>query len=166
MELSAAAKWVEKCVRLAFDGVTLGCGMGLRESDAHDDGAAPEAIAAARRADEEQSWDLISLEDLHRYGAFGWGYLDAESLRFHLPAFILADLNDASDGDLPHRLIEPSRQRDRLYSLLNLDQRMAVREFLLYTLSDSFYDPQQPMIRRGLDGLWAVDRIAEASEPE
>jgi hypothetical protein len=43
---------------------------------------------------------------------------------------------------------------------------MAVREFLLYTLSDSFYDPQQPMIRRGLDGLWAVDRIAEASEPE
>jgi hypothetical protein len=30
------------------------------------------------------------------------------------PVPFLADLNDASDGDLPHRLIEPSRQRDRL----------------------------------------------------
>lgn len=166
MELSAEARWVEKRVRRAFDGVTLGCGIGLREADAHDDWATPEATAAARRADEKQSWDLISFEDLHRYGEFGWFFLDAESLRFHLPAFMLADLNDASNGDLPYRLVEPSRQRDRLYSILNLDQRMAVREFLFNTLSDSFYDREQPMIRRGLDGFWAVDRIAEASEPE
>jgi hypothetical protein len=164
MELSAAARWVEKHVRLAFDGVTLGCGMGLREADAYDDRASPEARAAARRADEKQSWDLISFEDLHRYGEFGWFYLDAESLRFHLPAFILADLNDESDGNLPRRLIEPSRQRDRLYSILNLDQRMAVREFLLNTLSDSFYEPQQLMIRQGLDGFWAVERISEGHE--
>ena len=161
MELSAAARLVEKHVRLAFNGVTLGCGTGLREADAHHDRATPEARAAARRADEKQSWDLISFEDLHRFGECGWGYLDAESLRFHLPAFILADLNDESNGDLPYRLVAASRQRDRVYAILNREQRMAVREFLLNTLSDSFYDPEQPMIRQGVEGFWAVERIAK-----
>jgi hypothetical protein len=159
MEFSAAAKSVEQYVRAAFGGVTLGCGIGLREADACDDGMTPEGRSAVRMEDEKLSWSLISFEDLHRHGQFGWAYLDAESLRFHLPAFILADIYDESDGDLPRRLIEPSPQRDRLYSILNADQRMAVRKFLLFALTDSFYDSEHELIRQGLEGCWSPNRI-------
>ena len=74
----------------AFDGVTLGKGMGLCESRVMDDLcglATKEDRNIARQSDELNDWRRISDENIES-NPYGLCYMDGEGLRFHLPVYM------------------------------------------------------------------------------
>ena len=78
-------------IRDAFAGVTLGNGVGLREANGLDDYADSRTLAAYRSQDEKLDWSAISAADLDDC-ASSLGFFDADGMRFHLPAYLVADL--------------------------------------------------------------------------
>ena len=105
-------------VREAFAGVTLGGGVGLSEAQALDDYANNEV----RAGDEKNDWAAIPVEDLNRHSGSP-AFLDAEGMRFHLPAYMTADL----DGDYRHEFAPYLCGCQEKFSLLTLLQRNAVK---------------------------------------
>ena len=112
-------------VREAFAGVTLGGGVGLSEAQALDDYASNEVRAACRAGDEKNDWAAIPLKDLNRHSGSP-AFLDAEGMRFHLPAYMIADL----DGDYRHEFAPYLCGRQETFSLLTPLQRNAVEAYL------------------------------------
>lgn len=112
-------------VREAFAGVRLGGGVGLSEVQALDDYASNEVRAACRAGDEKNDWAAIPLKDLNRHSGSP-AFLDAEGMRFHLPAYMIADL----DGDYRHEFAPYLRGRQETFSLLTPLQRNAVEAYL------------------------------------
>src|SRR5436190_8367262 len=89
----AAAQEVCRAIEAAFAGVTLGGGVGLQEAQGLDDYADDETRAAYRADDEKDDWHRIPAEALQRCNS-SLSFFDAEGMRFHLPAYLLADLRD------------------------------------------------------------------------
>ncbi len=112
-------------VREAFAGVTLGGGVGLAEAQALDDDASNEVRAACRAGDEKSDWAAIPLRDLNRHSGSP-AFLDAEGMRFHLPAYMVADL----DGDYRHEFVPYLCGCQETFSLLTPLQRNAVEMYL------------------------------------
>ena len=78
-------------VRRAFQGVTLGKGVGLRQGQGLDDYADERTLASYRAQDEKHDWSAIPVADLDRcYSSLS--FFDADGMRFHLPAYLIADL--------------------------------------------------------------------------
>ena len=135
-------------VREAFAGVTLGGGVGLSEAQALEDYASNEVRAACRAGDEKSDWSAIPLKDLNRHSGSP-SFLDAEGMRFHLPAYMIADL----DGDYRHEFAPYLRGCQERFSLLTPLQRNAV-EMYLRAISEKENPPSyQDDIERAL-GEW------------
>lgn len=148
---------IEKLIREAFRGVTLDDGIGLREGCGLDDYADSTTLAAYRAQDERDNWESLSVEDLDAYST-SLSYFDSKGMRFHLPAYLINELND---GNRAYSLIfhlTHIAADDQRFRLLTRDQRTAVREFLIYTLS-TFEEPQLsfegPLIERALKDVWS-----------
>ena len=94
MSSSDDAKRVANIVRAAFAGVTLGDGIGLRQANGLDDYADSQTLAALRRQDEKYDWQAISFEDLDHFSC-SLSFFDAEGMRFHLTAYLVAVLAGA-----------------------------------------------------------------------
>jgi hypothetical protein len=78
-------------VRSAFQGVTLGKGVGLRQGQGLDDYADERSLATYRAQDEKLDWSAIPVADLDQcYSSLS--FFDADGMRFHLPAYLVADL--------------------------------------------------------------------------
>lgn len=138
----------------AFAGVTLGNGVGLRESHALDHYEDQETCASIRACDEKQDWRSLSIEYITSQGG-GMAFFDAEGMRFHLPAFLLADL-ETSEGSLVADYL--SRLSDHVcwqLSLLSERQRHAVRAWLEFVLEDTTEASERRSIRRALEGFWS-----------
>jgi hypothetical protein len=147
----AAAQEVGRAIETAFAGVTLGNGVGLREAQGLDDYADAATCAVYRANDEKDDWHRIPSEALqHCHSSLH--FFDAEGMRFHLPAYLLADLRDDSGIDLDFSLTQTINY-DR-FSLLSDIQRRAVRSFLLHLLDDPDYQFGRPQIIRALDDYW------------
>ena len=86
-------------IQQAFSGVTLGNGIGLSEGNAMDDYAPAEERARCRKQDEQTHWHKIPVELLNQYYV-ALCYFDPEGMRFHLPAFLIADLQGQFRFDL------------------------------------------------------------------
>ncbi len=140
-------------VRAAFRGVTLGDGVGLREARGLDDYADSETLAAYRAQDEKTDWSAISVEDLNYFGD-SLSFFDAEGMRFHLPAYLAADLQGALSGDVLFHLVYFEDSALTRFEKLTDSQRHAVREFLLLRLSDPNREFVHPMIERALSEFW------------
>lgn len=112
-------------VRAAFAGVTLGGGVGLSEAQALDDYASNEVRATCRAGDEKNDWAAIPPGDLNRHSGSP-AFLDAEGMRFHLPAYMIADL----DGDYRHEFAPYLCGCQERFSLLTPLQRTAVEVYL------------------------------------
>src|SRR5688500_17196676 len=78
-------------IREAFAGVKLGNGIGLQEAQGIDDYADKETCARYRAGDEKEDWTRIPAEELSRCNS-SLSFFDAEGMRFHLPAFLVAEL--------------------------------------------------------------------------
>jgi hypothetical protein len=69
-----------------------------------DDYYSREATAQFRRKDEKDNWQKISSNDLNRCNSSP-SFFDAEGFRFHLPAYLIAELQGRDEYDFIPRLI-------------------------------------------------------------
>lgn len=138
--IAAAEAWLSKChradelielVRRAFAGVELGAGIGLRESDGIDDYAGPEELARLRADDEKHDWQRIPA-DLLNFCHAAPSFLDATGLRFHTPAFLVAELKGEFQHDFIGRLIDGSYSATDFPRLLTNDQRAVIIECIRF----------------------------------
>jgi hypothetical protein len=109
----------------AFTGQKLGGGIGLLEANAIDEYASLEERAIMRQQDEHYDWKRIEVERLNECYAAPT-YFDAAGFAFHLPAFLIAELNDQYDFSFIDRLIDYDTNPTDWDANLTIEQREAV----------------------------------------
>ena len=129
------AQQVCQAIETAFSGVTLGNGVGLTETQGLDDYADAVTLAGYRANDEKDDWHRIPVEALNQCNS-SLSFFDAEGMRFHLPAYLLADLHGDYGFGITFRLTNLSDHCLTQFALLSPAQRAAVRAFLLHRLGD------------------------------
>ena len=137
-------------IREAFAGVKLGQGVGLMQAQGLDDYADDKTLAAYRAQDEKDDWSRIPVEKLNQCYSSP-SFFDAEGMRFHLPAYLIADLRGEYGFGMTFALTHKVDCLSR-YTLLDPAQRAAVRAYLLFMASDDDFGRRD--IRRALDGYW------------
>jgi hypothetical protein len=152
LERSAAAQEVSRTIEAAFAGVTLGGGVGLQEAQGLDDYADAATCADYRANDEKDDWHRIPAEALNHCNS-SLSFFDAEGMRFHLPAYLLADLRGDYGFGMAFCLTQTS-DYDHYFNLLSDAQRSAVRAFLLHIRDDPEYEFDRPHIVRALNEYW------------
>lgn len=154
-ERGRKAEAVCETIRAAFAGVVLGNGVGLTEAAiGHDSNADDDVLAALREKDEQLDWRKISYADLNLHHC-SLSFFDADGMRFHLPAFLIADLQGESYDDISFRLTDKSGFYFDKFSILTEVQRAAVRDFLRFIGTDEehgYYG--DPEITGALEGYW------------
>jgi hypothetical protein len=110
-----------EAVRRAFDGVLLEDGIGLQEAAGLDDYAGPDELERLRASDEKVDWRRISPNLLCRCEAAP-SYLDAKGMRFHVPAFIVAELSGLIENGFISRLIRGSYSAKDFPRMLTQEQ--------------------------------------------
>lgn len=136
-----------KSIYDAWEGVELGNGTGLWEARMIDDYYPPEHpdYIRVKNKDERKDWKKLLPIFLHpekpeNYVSDTWIFMDAEGARFHLPLFLIQEVEVSSILDL-HPLIStlthevPSIYSDRL-KILSSQQRQVVLEFLDFQIAD------------------------------
>lgn len=146
----------------AFHGVTLGNGIGLLEGQGLDDYEDEATRKAYRERDEKHDWDRIPVEVLNRCQS-SLSFFDAEGMRFHLPAFIIAELNGESDVGCVFHLTHLDDYAMSKLASLSSGQRKAVREFLLFLRDAPDYEFDRPQIERALSEYWNNDETQPKS---
>jgi len=150
--MNAKRERVASLIRDAFHGVTLGNGVGIWEGRALDDYADGHGIAAARQRDERMDWSAITIDDLSECES-SLSFADAEGVRFLLPAFLLAQLEDSLPAGVTFDLTRRHRPEEH-FATLSPAQRTAVREFLLVLRDEPNYAYYRADIDRSLGTLW------------
>ncbi len=133
-------------IRDAFQGCTLGRGVGLYQGVGIDDYEDEEELQRLRSNDEQYNWDAILVKRLNQcYSSLS--FFDAEGMRFHLPAFMISEIMGSSgNADIIFHLtsfVTAETQEAEAYSkakfaALNKQQREAVGLFLLYCLDEEY----------------------------
>jgi hypothetical protein len=149
----AEGQEVSRTIESAFAGVTVGNGIGLQEGQGLDDYEDAATCSRYRANDEKEDWHRIPAEALNRCHS-SLCFFDAEGMRFHLPAFLLADLRGDYRMGMASRLTQRWERFEMQFSLLSLDQRRAVRAYLLHIADDPDYQFDRPDILRALDDYW------------
>ena len=156
---------VESLCRLideAFDGVVLGDGIGLWEAQGLDDYDDKETCAKYRAKDEKEDWRKISAADLNTCYSSP-SFFNAAGFRFHLPAFMKAELRGEYSFDFSYSLIFFECLKHDRYGLLKPPQRMAVREFLLFQIEDGAGGSDRPAIETALAEYWTEESCKSVS---
>ena len=123
-------------IRAAFAEVVLGDGIGLHQAEAMDDYATEFTLLKLRPSDEALDWSRLNLDDLNKCSS-ALAFFDAKGMRFHLPAYLAAELNKTLTVDLMFHLIyDNDYARDR-FSFFTAEQRSVVAEYLEYCLTDA-----------------------------
>jgi hypothetical protein len=141
-------------IRDAFRGVVLGSGVGLFEGRALDDYADAATRTACRDEDERHHWEDIPVEDLNHYDS-SLSFFDAEGMRFHLPAYLIAELEGTYRASMVFYLTECDFETlMQKLVLLSKAQREAVREFLMFVVDQPEHKSDRAAIRRALGEYW------------
>jgi hypothetical protein len=147
---------VAEMVRQAFRGVTLGDGVGLRQAEGMDSYENAARLAALRSEDEKLDWRRIPASDLNIY-CNSLSYLDAEGMRFLLPAYLLAELDDELHIEFIFHLTFTGFGAMSRFHLLDAAQKSAVRAFLELRLNETKSDaPDYEMIKSAVETFWAA----------
>ena len=109
----------------AFASLSLGDGTGLLEANGLDDYATKDELAKLRSSDEHTDWRRIDVDTLNRCHA-ALTFMNARGFIFHLPAFLIAELNDSFDYGIIDHLFEPNRLPNDWIPLLDNAQRNAI----------------------------------------
>jgi hypothetical protein len=140
-------------IRTAFRGVVLGDGVGLLEGQGIDGYANEATCKAYREQDEKENWNAIPSEHLNEcYSSLS--FFDAEGMRFHLPAFLLAEIEGTFKGDVLFHLTELNDYSKNQFSILSNAQKTAVRNYLLFVREDSRYEFDRTRIDHALETYW------------
>lgn len=157
MERGREAAAICERIREAFRGVTLGNGVGLQEARGLDDYEDEETCAKWRLEDEKDDWTRISNHCLNVFNS-SLSFFDAEGMRFHLPAYLIADLSGEYGYGMAFCLTHSSDYTDQQFKLLSAPQRRAVREYLRFILEEPSYEFERPDVERSLLGRWHETR--------
>jgi hypothetical protein len=144
-------------IRVAFKDVVLGRGIGLIEGRAIDDYEGRNTRRAFRERDEKMDWEAIPVERLNKYYS-SLSFFDAEGMRFHLPAFMKADImEEASNGMIIFHLTHLDDSKKEKFALLSSAQRAAVCDYLRF-IQESDEEFDWPEIGQALKTFWEVDK--------
>lgn len=132
----------------AFAGVTLGTGVGLMQAQGLDDYESAEQCALYRRDDEKEDWRKIPSEKLRACNSSP-SFFDAEGLRFHIPAYMIAELKNEYDFGLAGS--SATRLSDERLRIFTPEQRETVRLFLLHALTKPGNSFSRPRIQEALN---------------
>jgi hypothetical protein len=148
-------------IESSFAEVTLGDGMTIHQREVVDDYGSREEFDAARHLDNEQRWQDIPDSKIEKFGT-SLTFLDPESIRYHLPAFMRHVLrNWIETKNINNEMVlyaldggpEPSGYHSESFSLLTPEQKFATADFLqLITMVDNTY---ARYAQRGLSRGWA-----------
>ncbi len=129
------SNWVQNCaprvdeviarISAAFAGTKLGDGIGLFEANGLDDYASDEALRRLRASDEKLDWKRISAADLSRCYCSP-SFFDPQGFVFHLPAFLIAELNDQHPYGFIDRLYRMEEHPEGWRTLLTGEQLDAI----------------------------------------
>ena len=140
-------------IKEAFAGIVLGRGIGLYEAQAIDDYETQEVQKQRREQDEKSNWTSIPSEVLQRcHGSLS--FFDADGMKFHLPAFIVGSLKCEVDDPLFHLLQTGEFMESRMKTLTEI-QKKAVREYLIWCLSEEQFEFDYKNIQTALAGYWS-----------
>lgn len=139
-------------IKSAFAEVTLGEGIGLWQAQAIDDYETEAVQKRNRSRDEKEEWSRLSCEDLQRCHS-SLSFFDAEGMRFHLPAYIVASLENQVDDPLFHLTQLNDYAKSKL-TALNTVQRQAIVMYLTWCLDQAEYEFDHPAIRMALRQYW------------
>lgn len=137
-------------VTQAFAGVTLGDGIGLLEAQGLDDYVDDKTLAAYREKDEREDWSALGRDDLARYNS-SLSFFDAKGMRFHIPAFLLA----AMDDDAFDLVVTLTYTADERFALLTPSQRKVIRDYLMFIEQEHAHASDRERIQTALSGYWA-----------
>ena len=143
---------LKRQIEAAFAGVKLGSGIGLYEAQALDGYATEAKQAKCRERDESENWQAISVQRLNECNS-SLSFFDAEGMRFHLPAFLLADLDGTFDFDMDFHL---TRCPDERFILLNSAQAQAVQDYLRFIEDEPDYASSRADIRHAIEEYWVA----------
>jgi len=139
----------------AFRGVQLGSGIGLWEGEAIDDYKSDGEQTIERLKDEKLDWSRIPADALYRCDA-SLCYMDAEGVRFHLPAFMVAEIDGKTNSGPVFHLTSLDDYALAKFELLTEQQRFAVIAFLRWCLESRDYEYCYKNIGRALNEYWDV----------
>ena len=137
----------------AFKDVKLKDGIGLWEAQAIDDYESKDDQIIARKKDIKDDWLKLSNGDLFHCDSI-LSYFDAQGMLFHLPAFIIAELNDKLNIGPILPLTSLAISNPDIFKLLNANQKHCVAMFLEWCAAQPEYDFDKPDIERALQGYW------------
>jgi hypothetical protein len=125
-------------IRQAFAGVGLGSGVGLHEAQGLDDYASEEKCAEYRASDESLDWQALRSDELNKCHS-SLSFFDAEGMRFHLPAYLIADLDGTYGFGMAYTLTQSGLLGEQS-ALLNEAQHAAVRAYLRFIEHEPDYE--------------------------
>lgn len=140
---------VEAAIRAAFAGVRLGTGVSLRQAEAIDvwmEGYTWAQFDALPEAEVTDDWSLIPEDELRQDNV---SHLDAEGLRYYLPALMLWLLDHYSDRDDFYSKPAEATVIGTMRALAPYAEFRASR----YADFDTFTDQQRAAIAQYLDAL-------------
>ena len=146
-----------KIVRENFQDVRLGDGIGLLEANGLDNYAAESELEKLRQQDERNSWQRIDVLLLNRYHSAP-SFFDARGFVFHLPAFLLAELNDQHEYGFIDRIIQKRPKTGSWIDLLTPRQASALIAVLSIVQHHPDYIDQQKKFEH------AINRFAKIVE--
>ncbi|HFQ61025.1 MAG TPA: hypothetical protein ENK39_01825 [Epsilonproteobacteria bacterium] len=152
-ELLQSKDKVIREIENAFSHVKLGNGIGLWEAQAIDDYASNEEQKLARDKDEKKDWKSLNSNVLQKCNS-SLSFFDAEGMKFHLPAFIIASMNNTNMLDPIFHLTYLSSYTKEQLSALNTIQRKAIITYLKWCLSNIDYEFEHNNIEIALNLYW------------
>lgn len=145
-------------ITAAFDGTRLGDGIGLLEANGLDDYASGEELKRLRATDEKLDWKRISYSDLARCYSSP-SFFDAQGFVFHLPAFLIAELNDKHPYGFIDRLFRLEEHPKGWRALLTPEQRNAIISTLELIREHPNYEHDLDDIDTSIQWLRDVQKI-------
>ena len=146
-------EYILQKIEEVFAGIALGNGIGLNEAQAIDDYQSSEGQAKARQKDEKVNWKLLNYNELQRcYSSLS--FFDADGMRFHLPAYIIAELKEQIDDLVIFHLTHLNEYGQSQFTSLNDAQCKAIIMFLEWCLQQENYEFDHLVIKQALNEYW------------
>lgn len=149
----AETESLRKMISDAFFGVKLDGGIGFWEARGIDDHADAAALASLHAKDEKENWRRLAPEDLDSCNS-SLSFFDAKGMRFHLPAYLIANLEGTYTSGIAFCLTHLSDYSVTQFALFSPAQRAAVRAFLLHLMDDPDEQFHRADIIRALADFW------------
>lgn len=138
----------------AFKDVELDGGIGLSEADALDDYKDERFREECKKKDEKFRWNAVPSSVLNQFHC-SLSFFDAKGMKFHLPAFMIAEIKGEYRFGPVFALTNLSDYSKSQFVLLSGKQREAVKLFLEYLLENPDYEFEKSDIKTAVENYWS-----------